>query len=138
MRNQSPYPAANQCSDCCFWICYTEEICELVLFTGISYDVVGVLNDILPLLTVKRVAGENRYEFANEAYGQYIFESLSEAAEEAVCRYRISLVSWFQTADWRKDDYGKQWGEYVRRALSVDSAARWMGFGETTEEYVKV
>ena len=36
-----------------------------------------------------------------------------------------------------KDDYGKQWGEYVRRALSVDSAARWMGFGETTEEYVK-
>lgn len=29
------------------------EICELVLFTGISYDVVGVLNDILPLLTVK-------------------------------------------------------------------------------------
>ena len=39
------------------------EICELVLFTGISYDVVGVLNDILPLLTVKRVAGENRYEF---------------------------------------------------------------------------
>ena len=113
------------------------EICELVLFTGISYDVVGVLNDILPLLTVKRVAGENRYEFANEAYGQYIFESLSEAAEEAVCRYRISLVSWFQTADWRKDDYGKQWGEYVRRALSVDSAARWMGFGETTEEYVK-
>ena len=113
------------------------EICELVLFTGISYDVVGVLNDILPLLTVKRAAGENRYEFANEAYGQYIFESLSEAAEEAVCRYRISLVSWFQTADWRKDDYGKQWGEYVRRALSVDSAARWMGFGETTEEYVK-
>lgn len=113
------------------------EICELVLFTGISYDVVGVLNDILPLLTVKRAAGENRYEFANEAYGQYIFESLSEAAEEAVCRYRISLVSWFQTADWRKDDYGKQWGEYVRRALSVDGAARWMGFGETTEEYVK-
>ena len=113
------------------------EICELVLFTGISYDVVGVLNDILPLLTVKRAAGENRYEFANEAYGQYIFESLSEAAEEAVCRYRISLVSWFQTADWRKDDYGKQWGEYVRRALSVDGAARWMGFGETTEEYIK-
>lgn len=113
------------------------EICELVLFTGISYDVVGVLNDILPLLTVKRAAGENRYEFANEAYGQYIFESLSEAAEEAVCRYRISLVSWFQTADWRKDDYGKQWGEYVRRVLSVDGAARWMGFGETTEEYVK-
>lgn len=113
------------------------EICELVLFTGISYDVVGVLNDILPLLTVKRAAGENWYEFANEAYGQYIFESLSEAAEEAVCRYRISLVSWFQTADWRKDDYGKQWGEYVRRALSVDGAARWMGFGETTEEYVK-
>ena len=24
LRNQSPYPAANQCSDCCFWICYTE------------------------------------------------------------------------------------------------------------------
>lgn len=113
------------------------EICELVLFTGISYDVVGVLNDILPLLTVKRAAGENRYEFANEAYGQYIFESLSEAAEEAVCRYRISLVSWFQTADWRKDDYGKQWGEYVRRALNVDGAAKKMGFGETTEEYVK-
>lgn len=113
------------------------EICELVLFTGISYDVVGVLNDILPLLTVKRAAGENRYEFANEAYGQYIFESLSEAAEEAVCRYRISLVSWCQTADWKEEGYGKQWGEYVRRALNVDGAARRMDFGETTEEYVK-
>ena len=113
------------------------EICELVLFTGISYDVVGVLNDILPLLTVKRAAGENRYEFANEAYGQYIFESLSEAAEEAVCRYRISLVSWFQNAAWKEEGYGKQWGEYVRRALSIDDAARRMGFLETTEEYVK-
>lgn len=113
------------------------EICKLVLFTKVSYDVIGVLNDILPLLASKRTDGEDTYSFANEEYEQFIYENMQSSVFEVICRYRISMVSWSENVDTKLEEYGKQWGDYVNWALVIDSVATKQGFYETTEEYVK-
>lgn len=114
-----------------------QEICNLIIFTDVSYDVIGVLNDILPLLTTKRTDGDDTYSFANEEYEKFVFESMRDAVCEVIRRYRISMVSWFESTDKKADDYGKQWGNYIKRALLVDSVAKNIDFFETTEEYIK-
>ncbi len=109
-----------------------QEICNLIIFTDVSYDVIGVLNDILPLLTTKRTDGDDTYSFANEEYEKFVFDNMGDAVCEVIRRYRISMVSWFESTDKNGDDYGKQWGYYIKRALLVDRVAK-----ETTEEYIK-
>ena len=114
-----------------------QEICNLIIFTDVSYDVIGVLNDILPLLTTKRTDGDDTYSFANEEYEKFVFDNMKDAVCEVIRRYRISMVSWFESTDKKGDDYGKQWGNYIKRALLVDMVAKNIHFFETTEEYIK-
>lgn len=114
-----------------------KELCDLVLFTKVSYDVIGILNDILPLLSVRRTDGDDAYEFANEEYEQYVYTHFYESVCEVINRFRISLISWYENADKHNEAYGKQWGEFVKRLLHVDYLAKEIGFTETTEEYVK-
>lgn len=114
-----------------------QEICNLIIFTDVSYDVIGVLNDILPLLTTKRTDGDDTYSFANEEYEKFVFDNMRDAVCEVIRRYRISMVSWFESPDKKGDDYGKQWGNYIKRALLVDRVAKNIDFFETTEEYIK-
>lgn len=114
-----------------------KELCDLVLFTKVSYDVIGILNDILPLLSARRTDGDDAYEFANEEYEQYVYAHFYESVCEVISRFRISLISWYESADKHNEAYGKQWGEFVKRLLHVDYLAKEIGFTETTEEYVK-
>ena len=114
-----------------------KDVCQLIVFTDVSYDVIGILNDILPLLATRRTDGEDIYEYANEEYEQYIYENMYEAVCEVICRYRISLVNWFSNVDKNSETYGKQWADYVRRALIVDGIAKLICFSETSEEYVR-
>lgn len=114
-----------------------KELCDLVLFTKVSYDVIGILNDILPLLSVRRTDGDDAYEFANEEYEQYVYTYFYDSVCEAISRFRISLISWYDHVDKHNEAYGKQWGEFVKRLLHVDYLAKEIGFTETTEEYVK-
>lgn len=120
-----------------FHVISLKKICNLILFTEVSYDVIGVLNDILPLMTTKRTDGEDMYGFANEEYEKYVYENMHNSVCEAICRYRISLTSWFESVNKKDSSYGKQWGDYVRRALVVDRVAQKENFCETTEDYVK-
>ena len=114
-----------------------KEVCGLILFTDVSYDVIGVLNDILPLLAVRRTDGDDVYEFANEGYEQYVLDNLREPVCEVICRFRISVNSWFERVDRESKSYGKEWGYYVKKVLYVDTLAKDIHFEETDEEYVK-
>ena len=124
-----------------------KEICNLVLFTDVSYDVIGVLNDILPLLAVRRTDGDDVYEFANEGYEQYVLSKLRESVCEVICRFRISVNSWRERtvpSDGQGEravipdgSYGKEWGSYIKKILYVDSLAKEIHFKEIDEEYVK-
>lgn len=114
-----------------------KEMCGLVLFTDVSYDVIGVLNDILPLLAVRRTDGDDVYEFANEGYEQYVLDNLREPVCEVICRFRVSVNSWFERVDRESKSYGKEWGYYVQKILHVDNPAKVIHFEEADEEYVK-
>ena len=114
-----------------------KEVCGLILFTDVSYDVIGVLNDILPLLAVRRTDGDDVYEFANEGYEQYVLSNLREPVSEVICRFRISVNSWFERVDRESKSYGKEWGYYVQKILHVGNLAKVIHFEEADEEYVK-
>lgn len=114
-----------------------KEICELVLFTDVSYDVIGILNDILPLLTTRRTEDEDIYEFANEEYEKYIIDKFYDSVYEGISRFRISLVSWFENVDEKDQEYEKQWENFVAKLLHVDNIAKEIGLLETSEEYIK-
>lgn len=43
----------------------------------ITYEFVGLLNDVMPLLSVYRKEGETRYKFADEAFESYIMNTYS-------------------------------------------------------------
>lgn len=71
-----------------------EEICDLVLFSGVSYDGIGGINDLQPLLTVRRYENTNIYEYANDEYREYILSSddFSVAIRNVVKRMRVSFA----------------------------------------------
>ena len=114
-----------------------EEICDLVLHEGVTYEAIGCINDLMPLLTTWRENGQDYYGLANEEYEKFVFDNMGDAVCEVIRRYRISMVSWFESTDKKADDYGKQWGNYIKRALLVDRVAKNIKFFETTEEYIK-
>lgn len=113
------------------------EICRSVLFTEVSYDVVGVLNDILPLLMVKRTDGEDVYEYSNEEFEQYILNEQKNSVCEVICRFRLYVRSWVKEADSKQDNYGKEWSKVVSRVLYIDNLAGTIKFLEVDEEYIQ-
>lgn len=113
-----------------------KEMCQAVLFSDVSYDVIGVLNDLLPLLTTKRTDGEDVYEYANEEYEQFIFHEFKDVVCEVICRFRIHVISWFKDSNYRDENYGFQWGNKVQRILYVAEVAKMVGFLEIDDEYI--
>ena len=59
----------------------------------ITYEFVGLFNDLLPLLTVKHVNGENIYEFADSAYIEFILNKYLEITEEVIRFFYNSMES---------------------------------------------
>ena len=50
----------------------------------ITYEFVGLFNDLLPLLTVVHLDGEDCYEFADVAYADFIIEEYTDAVKDIV------------------------------------------------------
>lgn len=113
-----------------------KEMCGLILFTDVSYDVIGVLNDILPLLAVRRTDGDDVYEFANEGYEQYVLSNLREPVCEVICRFWVSVNSWVKQFRGSSRPSGKEWGSYVQKIIHVENLAKVIHFEEADEEYV--
>lgn len=100
-----------------------KKLCDLILFTDVTYDCIGIVNDILPLLLVKRTEGEDEYSFANEEYREYILSSFKEPISEVVSRFRISVVNWIEEAEESKksEDFAEIWADYVSKILRIDN-----------------
>ena len=41
------------------------DICRNIFSTGVTFDAIGCINDLMPLLTVSRGDGESLYEYAD-------------------------------------------------------------------------
>lgn len=113
-----------------------EEICHLILFHGVSFDAIGCMNDILPLLTVKRSDGADVYEYANEEFQKAVERICESALPEVIRRFRISLISWYDSVDQKSDGYEGQWEFYVKKLLLVDEYAQWLNM-QNEEMYIK-
>jgi len=50
----------------------------------ITYEFVGLFNDLLPLLTVTHLDGEDAYEFADIAYADFIIEEYSDVVKDMI------------------------------------------------------
>ena len=74
-----------------------EELGSNVLSDGITYDVIGCINDLMPLLTVKRENGKSIYEYANEEYSEYILNSFPMALEKVIEYIKIAFEAWIKT-----------------------------------------
>lgn len=113
-----------------------EEICHQILFRDLSYDVIGCMNDLMPLLTVKRTDGADRYELANTEFKKVACGFCQQAMKEVIIRFRMSLNSWYKNADRTADSYKRQWSFYVEKLFLADQYAECLAM-ESDEEYVK-
>lgn len=59
----------------------------------ITYKFVGMLNDLLPLMTVLHIDGEDIYSFADAAYAEFVLKEFSDVAEEVMDAFYKSLVN---------------------------------------------
>ena len=48
----------------------------------ITYEFIGLLNDLMPILTVTRRDGENRYRLSDKAFEDYVKDTYSNVVEE--------------------------------------------------------
>lgn len=67
------------------------EIGHLILGDGISYDIIGCINDLSPLLTTVRRDGTTKYKYANSEYTNYILETFSESVKSVIDLLDISI-----------------------------------------------
>lgn len=79
----------------------------------ITYEFVGLFNDLDPIMTVLHVDGENVYVLADAAYADYILEAFSDVVEEVLEFFDTSLEN-------RLKAYLKE-GEYSRYDRSKGS-----------------
>lgn len=59
----------------------------------ITYEFVGLFNDLLPLLTVTHLDGEDAYEFADTAYADFVIEEYSDVVKDVTCFFESSMKS---------------------------------------------
>lgn len=99
-----------------------KKICDLIFFTEVTYDCIGIINDILPLLIVKRTERENEYAFANEEYAEYILSKFKDPVTEVVFRFRISVIHWAEQMETnRKNEISAEaWADHVSKILRMD------------------
>lgn len=57
----------------------------------LTYEFIGILNDLLPLLTVIHINGENAYEFADIAYVEYVLREYSDIILDVLHYFEISF-----------------------------------------------
>ena len=56
----------------------------------LKFEFVGILNDLMPLLSINHINGEDAYEFADLAYAEYVLSEYSPAV--------WSMLDYFQTS----------------------------------------
>ena len=57
----------------------------------ITYEFVGLFNDLMPLLTVTHLDGEDVYEFADTAYADFVIEQYSDIVKDVIHYFNDSL-----------------------------------------------
>lgn len=59
-----------------------DEYQKYLTYAPMSYTLIGILNDLMPLLTVKRDPKGNRFEYADMAYREYILSEYADTVKE--------------------------------------------------------
>ena len=57
----------------------------------ITYEFVGLFNDLLPMLTVTHLDGEDAYEFADTAYADFVIEEYRDVVKDVICFFESSM-----------------------------------------------
>lgn len=86
---------------------------QLYLNCEITYNFVGFLNDLLPVMTVLHIDGEDIYNFADAAYMEFVLHEYSDVAGEVV-------DSFYKSMETKLNTYFVQ-GSYSIRSDSRDS-----------------
>ena len=73
----------------------------------ITYEFVGLFNDLLPVLTVVHLDGEDCYEFADAAYEDFVIDSYPDVVKD--------VVHYFN------DSFNHHLGEYLRNGRRIQS-----------------
>ena len=76
---------------------------EYIDCTDITYEFIGMLNDLLPILTVLHINGEDIYTFADGAYSEFVLSEFSDVTDELIMAFYQSLVNNLQS--YLKNDY---------------------------------
>lgn len=64
---------------------------EYLCLNDISFEFVGLLNDLLPVITVYHIDGEDVYSFADVAYNEYIISEYMEVVQDVIRGFCTSL-----------------------------------------------
>lgn len=84
-----------------------EDMCRMIFGSELTFDVVGVVNDLLPLLTTKRDNGANLYEYSNTEYNEYVFETYLKELKmiaQLIYEYTEALPKMFEQKKIDKTD----------------------------------
>ena len=57
----------------------------------ITYEFIGLLNDLLPVLTVLHINGEDIYAFADAAYAEFVLKEFSDVTDEVIDAFYGSM-----------------------------------------------
>lgn len=60
----------------------------------ITYEFVGLFNDLLPLLTVVHLDGEDCYEFADASYADFVIEEYLDVVRDVVSFFNVTLSNY--------------------------------------------
>jgi len=71
-----------------------KEIGEIALGEPISYDLIGCINDLMPLLTVNRGDGYDIFEYSNVIYREYVQEEYVSAIRDCINSFLRYVENW--------------------------------------------
>lgn len=94
------------------------DICRNIFSTGVTFDAIGCINDLMPLLTVSRGDGESLYEYADTEYREYILEKFPMVLAECGRVYLDSFQAWYE----EKQECLKQYKGYYITAQSLKAS----------------
>lgn len=91
--------------------------------SNLTYDFVGLLNDLLPVMTVLHIDGEDIFSFADIAYSEYLIKEYPEIVREVIKGFYVSLVNSLETymdtgGSFRRiDDFSNKTEEALNKAI---------------------
>lgn len=80
--------------------------CDLISCAVFTCEIAGLINGLLPLMSVYRIDDENVIQFADEAYSEFVLREYQDIAHETVKKINQLFVTFKQTVMEGNDSLG--------------------------------